>query len=88
VCTRLPHPSRPGSRQAADGDEGVSYPGQAGPRALPLLAAAGETVRRALVKLSSVASKLNTLPPQDMIRAMIAGARDPHTLAVLPGSYL
>jgi transposase len=37
----------------------------------------------ALVKLSSVASKLTTLSAQDMIKAMIAGQRDPHTLAAL-----
>ena len=37
----------------------------------------------ALVKLSSVASKLNTLSAQDMIRAMIAGERDPRALAAL-----
>jgi transposase len=37
----------------------------------------------ALVKLSSVASKLNTLSAQDMIRAMIAGERDPLVLAGL-----
>jgi transposase len=37
----------------------------------------------ALIKLSSVASKLTTLPAQDMIRAMIAGERDPRVLAGL-----
>jgi transposase len=37
----------------------------------------------ALVKLSSVASKLTTLSAQDMIRAMIAGQRDPEVLAAL-----
>jgi transposase len=37
----------------------------------------------ALVKLSSVASKLTTLPAQDMIKAMIAGQRDPEILAGL-----
>jgi len=37
----------------------------------------------ALVKLSSVASKLTTLSAQDMIRAMIAGQRDPEVLAGL-----
>jgi transposase len=37
----------------------------------------------ALIKLSSVASKLTTVSAQDMIRAMIAGQRDPHTLAAL-----
>jgi len=35
----------------------------------------------ALVKLSSVASKLTTESAQDMIKAMIAGERDPRTLA-------
>ena len=35
----------------------------------------------ALVKLSSVASKLTTLSAQDMIKAMIAGERDPEVLA-------
>jgi transposase len=37
----------------------------------------------ALVKVSSVASKLTTVSAQDMIKAMIAGQRDPHTLAAL-----
>jgi transposase len=37
----------------------------------------------ALVKLSSVASKLTTLSAQDMIKAMIAGQRDPQVLAAL-----
>jgi transposase len=37
----------------------------------------------ALVKLSAVASKLTTASAQDMIRAMIAGQRDPETLAGL-----
>jgi len=37
----------------------------------------------ALIKLSSGASKLATLSAQDMIRAMIAGERDPRTLAAL-----
>src|SRR4029077_1487232 len=37
----------------------------------------------ALVKLSSVASKLTTLSAQDMIRAMVAGQRDPLILAGL-----
>jgi transposase len=37
----------------------------------------------ALIKLSSVASKLTTLSAQDMIKAMIAGERDPRTLAAL-----
>jgi transposase len=37
----------------------------------------------ALVKLSSVASKLTTLSAQDMIRAMVAGQRDPLVLAAL-----
>jgi transposase len=37
----------------------------------------------ALVKLSAVASKLTTLSAQDMIKAMIAGERDPHKLAGL-----
>jgi transposase len=37
----------------------------------------------ALIKLSSVASKLTTLPAQDMIKAMIAGQRDPKVLAGL-----
>ena len=37
----------------------------------------------ALVKLSSVASKLTTESAKDMIKAMIAGERDPHTLAAL-----
>jgi transposase len=35
------------------------------------------------VKVSSVASKLTTVSAQDMIKAMIAGERDPHTLAGL-----
>ena len=37
----------------------------------------------AIVKLSSVASKLTTVSAQDMIRAMIAGQRDPRVLAAL-----
>jgi transposase len=37
----------------------------------------------ALVKLSSVASKLTTISAQDMIKAMIAGQRDPKVLAAL-----
>jgi len=37
----------------------------------------------ALVKVSSVASKLTTLSAQDMIRAMAAGQRDPRVLASL-----
>jgi transposase len=37
----------------------------------------------ALVKLSSVASKLTTVSAQDMIRAMIAGERDPQVLAAM-----
>src|SRR2546429_660029 len=37
----------------------------------------------ALVKVSSVASKLTTVSAQDMIKAMIAGERDPHVLAGL-----
>ena len=37
----------------------------------------------ALVKLPSVASKLTTLSAQDMIKAMIAGQRDPQVLAGL-----
>jgi hypothetical protein len=38
----------------------------------------------ALVKVPSVASKLTTLSAQDMIKAMIAGERDPQVLAALP----
>jgi transposase len=37
----------------------------------------------ALVKLSAVASKLTTISAQDMIKAMIAGQRDPKVLAGL-----
>ena len=37
----------------------------------------------ALVKLSSVASKLTTVSAKDMIKAMIAGQRDPRVLAAL-----
>ena len=37
----------------------------------------------ALIKLSSVASKLTTESAKDMIKAMIAGERDPRTLADL-----
>jgi transposase len=37
----------------------------------------------ALVKVSSVASKLTTVSAQDMIKAMIAGQRDPRRLAAL-----
>jgi transposase len=37
----------------------------------------------ALIKVSAVASKLTTVSAQDMIKAMIGGQRDPHTLAGL-----
>ena len=37
----------------------------------------------ALVKVSSVVSKLTTVSAQDMVKAMIAGQRDPRTLAAL-----
>ena len=37
----------------------------------------------ALVKVSSVASKLTTISAQDMIKAMIGGQRDPRELAAL-----
>ncbi len=37
----------------------------------------------ALVKVSAVASTLTTISAQDMIKAMIAGQRDPHQLAAL-----
>jgi transposase len=37
----------------------------------------------ALIKVSSVASKLDTLPARDMIEALIAGERDPQVLASL-----
>ena len=46
-----------------------------------MLAAAGKLLESALVKLSSVASKLTTVSAQDMIKAMIGGRRDPHELA-------
>jgi transposase len=36
-----------------------------------------------LIKVSSVASTLDTLSTRDMIEALIAGHRDPHTLAAL-----
>jgi transposase len=42
----------------------------------------------ALIKLSSVASKLATASAQDMIRALIAGERDPHVLASLARSRM
>jgi len=48
-----------------------------------VLAAAGKLLESALVKLSSVASKLTTVSAQDMIKAMIGGRRDPHELAAL-----
>jgi transposase len=37
----------------------------------------------ALIKISPVASKLTTLSAQDMVRALIAGERDPQVLAAL-----
>ncbi|HLK77479.1 MAG TPA: IS110 family transposase [Streptosporangiaceae bacterium] len=37
----------------------------------------------ALIKISSVASRLTTASAQDMIRALIAGERDPHKIASL-----
>ena len=40
-------------------------------------------LENALVKVSSVASKLTTESAKDMVKAMIAGQRDPHTLAAL-----
>ena len=46
-------------------------------------APAGLPYEGALVKLSSVASKLTTESARDMIKAMIAGQRDPRTLAAL-----
>jgi hypothetical protein len=39
--------------------------------------------REALVKVSSVASTLDTLSTRDMIEALIAGQRDPYRLAEL-----
>jgi hypothetical protein len=48
-----------------------------------VLAAAGKLLESALVKVSSVVSKLTTVSAQDMIKAMIAGQRDPRTLAAL-----
>jgi transposase len=42
----------------------------------------------ALVKVSSVASKLTTVSAQDMIKAMIAGQRDPEVLAALARSRM
>jgi len=42
----------------------------------------------ALIKVSAVASKLTTLSVQDMIRAMIAGQRDPQVLAGLARSRM
>jgi transposase len=42
----------------------------------------------ALVKVSSVASKLTTISAQDMIRAMAAGQRDPRVLASLARSRM
>ena len=48
-----------------------------------MLPAAGKAAGRRLIKLSSVASKLTTESAKDMIKAMIAGERDPRTLAAL-----
>jgi transposase len=42
----------------------------------------------ALIKLSAVASKLTTESAKDMIKAMIAGERDPHVLAALARSRM
>ena len=39
----------------------------------------------ALIKLSSVASTLDTLSARDMIEALIAGERDPRRLPIWPG---
>ncbi len=47
-----------------------------------MLATAGKAAGR-LVKISSVASKLTTVSAQDMIKALIAGQRDPQVLAGL-----
>ena len=38
----------------------------------------------ALIKLSSVASKFPTESAKDMVRALIAGERDPHVLGAWP----
>jgi hypothetical protein len=43
----------------------------------------GKLLEDALIKVSAVASKLTTRSVQDMIRAMIAGQRDPQVLAGL-----
>jgi transposase len=48
-----------------------------------VLAAAGKLLESALVKVSSVASKLTTESAKDMVKAMTAGQRDPRTLAGL-----
>ena len=50
--------------------------------------ARGKLLEGALVKVSSVASKLTTLSAQDMIKAMIAGERDPQVLAALAGGRM
>jgi transposase len=42
----------------------------------------------ALIKISSVASSLNTVSCRDMIEALIAGGRDPHKLAGLARSTM
>ena len=49
----------------------------------PNLATRLALFREALVKVSSVASKLTTVSAQDMIKATIGGQRDPRTLAAL-----
>jgi len=88
VCTRLPHPSRPGARQntvwtvrePADYTRTRTRLTQERTRCFQRLE---KLLESALVKVSSVASKLTTLSAQDMIKAMIAGQRDPQVLASL-----
>ena len=73
--------------RAAQGDPGPAglHPGPrpAGPRADPVLAAAGKAAGKRPGQAVSVASKLTTVSAQDMIKAMIAGQRDPRVLAAL-----
>jgi hypothetical protein len=88
VCTRLPHPSRPGARQNTvwtvrdlrDYTRTRTRLTQERTRCFQRLE---KLLESALVKVSSVASKLTTLSAQDMIKAMIAGQRDPQVLASL-----
>jgi transposase len=43
----------------------------------------GKLLEDALIKITAVASRIDTMPVRDMVEALIAGQRDPHRLADL-----